>query len=193
LESIGDEAESLNHLVGNLLDMTRLEAGALTVQKEWQSVEELVGAVLNRLGRKLAERAIVTRVPPDLPLLFVDGVLIQQVLVNLLENAEKYSPPSAAIEISASSLGKTVVIEVADHGPGLPPGDEKRVFEKFYRSPAVRSRSGAGLGLTICRGIVELHGGKIWAKNHQEGGAVFGFSLPVEEQPPPVPVEAPSA
>jgi len=193
LESIGDEAESLNHLVGNLLDMTRLEAGALTVQKEWQSVEELVGAVLNRLGRKLAERAIVTRVPPDLPLLFVDGVLIQQVLANLLENAEKYSPPSAAIEISASSLGKTVVIEVADHGPGLPPGDEKRVFEKFYRSPAVRSRSGAGLGLTICRGIVELHGGKIWAKNHRDGGAVFGFSLPVEEQPSPVPVEAPSA
>ncbi|MFL5245187.1 MAG: DUF4118 domain-containing protein [Gemmataceae bacterium] len=190
LESIGDEAESLNNLVGNLLDMTRLEAGALTVQKEWQSVEELVGAVLNRLGRKLAERAIVTRVPADLPLLFVDGVLIQQVLANLLENAEKYSPPNGAIEISASPFGRAVVIKVADHGPGLPPGDEKRVFEKFYRSPAVRSRSGAGLGLTICRGIVELHGGKIWAENRGEGGAVFAFSLPVEEQPSPVPLEA---
>jgi two-component system, OmpR family, sensor histidine kinase KdpD len=190
LESISEEAESLNHLVGNLLDMTRLDAGAVTVQKEWQSVEELVGAVLNRLSRKLAGRDVVTRLPADLPLIKVDALLIQQVLLNLLENAEKYSPSDAPIELSASAKGKTLTIEVADRGPGLPPGDEKRVFEKFYRSPAARSRSGVGLGLTICRGIVELHGGTISVRNRAGGGAVFSFTLPVEEQPSPVPAEA---
>jgi len=190
LESIYEEAESLNRLVGNLLDMTRLDAGAVTVQKEWQSVEELVGAVLNRLSRKLADRAVTTRLPADLPLIYVDALLIQQVLLNLLENAEKYSPPSAPIEIAASSADKKVTIEVGDRGPGLPAGDEKRIFEKFYRSPAARSRSGVGLGLTICRGIVELHGGKIWARNRDGGGALFGFALPLEEQPSEVPPEA---
>jgi two-component system sensor histidine kinase KdpD len=190
LESIYEEAESLNHLVGNLLDMTRLDAGAVSVQKEWQSVEELVGAVLNRLSRKLAARTVTTRLPVDLPLIYVDALLIQQVLLNLLENAEKYSPPNAPIEISASSMDRKVTIEVGDRGPGLPQGDEKRIFEKFYRSPAARSRSGVGLGLTICRGIVELHGGKIWARNRDGGGAVFGFSLPLEEQPSEVPTEA---
>jgi two-component system sensor histidine kinase KdpD len=189
-ESIYEEAESLNHLVGNLLDMTRLEAGAVTVQKEWQSVEELVGAVLNRLARKLADRPVSTQLPGDLPLIYVDALLIQQVLLNLLENAEKYSPQHAPIEISAASSAGTVTIEVGDRGPGLPAGDEKRIFEKFYRSPAARSRSGVGLGLTICRGIVELHGGKIWARNRDGGGAVFGFSLPVEEQPSEIPPEA---
>jgi two-component system sensor histidine kinase KdpD len=193
LESIYEEAQTLNRLVGNLLDMTRLDAGAVTVQKEWQSVEELVGAVLNRLSRKLADRPIETRIPEDLPLIFVDAVLIQQVLVNLLENAERVSPSEAPIEVSAQSSGQTVTIEVADRGPGLPPGDEKRVFEKFYRSTAARSGSGAGLGLTICRGIVELHGGKIQARNREGGGAVFGFSLPLEEQPSPIPVEGVSA
>jgi two-component system, OmpR family, sensor histidine kinase KdpD len=190
LESIYEEAESLNHLVGNLLDMTRLDAGAVSVQKEWQSVEELVGAVLNRLSRKLADRAVTTRLPADLPLIYVDALLIQQVLLNLLENAEKYSPPSAPIEITASTSDKKVTIEVGDRGPGLPAGDEKRIFEKFYRSPAARSRSGVGLGLTICRGIVELHGGKIWARNRDGGGALFGFALPLEEQPSEVPPEA---
>jgi two-component system sensor histidine kinase KdpD len=193
LESIYDEAESLNHLVSNLLDMTRLEAGGLTVQKEWQSVEELVGAVLNRLSPKLANRPIDTKIPADLPLISVDATLIQQVLLNLLENADKYSPPDRPIEIRASSQARSVTLEVSDHGPGLPAGDEKRVFEKFYRSPTISSRSGAGLGLTICRGIIELHGGKIWAKNREGGGTTFGFSLPVEEQPAPLPVEPQAA
>jgi two-component system sensor histidine kinase KdpD len=189
LESVYEEAESLNRLVGNLLDMTRLDAGAVIVQKEWQSVEELVGAVLNRLARKLANRPVATHVPANLPLIYVDALLIQQVLLNLLENAEKYSPPDAPIEISAFSSDRKVTIEVADRGLGLPPGDEKRIFEKFYRSTAARARSGVGLGLTISRGIVELHGGKIWARNRDGGGAVFGFSLPLEEQPPGIPPE----
>jgi two-component system sensor histidine kinase KdpD len=153
-------------------------------------VEELVGAVLNRLNPKLANRPIVTKVPADLPLISVDAILIQQVLLNLLDNADKYSPPDAPLEVLASSQGRTVTLEVSDRGPGLPAGDEKRVFEKFYRSTAVNSRSGAGLGLTICRGIIELHGGKIWAKNRDGGGTTFGFSLPVEDQPAPLPAEA---
>jgi two-component system sensor histidine kinase KdpD len=193
LESIYDEAESLNRLVGNLLDMTRLDAGALTVRKEWQSVEELVGVVLNRLARKLADRQVTTRLPVDLPLIHGDALLLQQVLLNLLENAEKYSPPGAPIEISAFASEGKVTIEVADRGPGLPPGDEQRVFEKFYRSPTARSRSGVGLGLTISRGIVELHGGKIWARPRDGGGAVFGFSLPLEEQPAALPMETTNA
>jgi two-component system sensor histidine kinase KdpD len=109
--------------------------------------------------------------------------------LNLFENADKYSPPDRPIEVMASSQARTVTLEVSDHGPGLPPGDEKRVFEKFYRSPTTSSRSGAGLGLTICRGIIELHGGKIWARNRDGGGTTFGFSLPVEEQPAPLPAE----
>jgi two-component system, OmpR family, sensor histidine kinase KdpD len=189
LESIYEEAESLNRLVGNLLDMTRLDAGAVAVQKEWQSVEELVGAVLNRLSRKLDNRQVITRVPADLPLIYVDALLIQQVLLNLLENAEKYSRPDAPIEISVYAADKKVTIEVADRGPGLPEGDEKRIFEKFYRSPTARSRSGVGLGLTISRGIAELHGGSIWAHSREGGGAVFGVSLPVEEQPTEIPPE----
>src|SRR5262249_37418746 len=149
----------------------------------WQSVEELVGVVLNRLARKLAGRAVTTRIPVDLPLINVDALLMQQVLLNLLENAEKYSPSGAPIEIAAVASDGKVTIEVADRGPGLPSGDEQRVFEKFYRSLTARSRSGVGLGLTISRGIVELHGGRIWTRPREGGGAVFGFSLPLEEQP----------
>jgi two-component system sensor histidine kinase KdpD len=188
LQSISDEVESLNQLVGNLLDMTRLEAGALTVHREWHSLEEIVGVVLNRLGPHLAGRPVTTRLPPDLPLVFVDATLLQQVLINLLENAHRYSPPGAAIDIAASVTGKALTVEVADHGPGLAPGDEERVFEKFYRTAQHHTRSGVGLGLSICRGIVELHGGRIWAEN-QNGGAVFRFSLPLEGRPPEVRVE----
>jgi two-component system sensor histidine kinase KdpD len=141
------------------------------------------------LSPKLANRPIDTKIPAELPLISVDATLIQQVLLNLLENADKYSPPDSPIEIRALSQARSVTLEVSDHGPGLPPGDEKRVFEKFYRSPTLTSRSGAGLGLTICRGIIELHGGKIWAKNREGGGTTFGFSLPVEEQPAHLPSE----
>jgi two-component system sensor histidine kinase KdpD len=188
LQSISDEAEALNQLVGNLLDMTRLEAGALTVNREWHSAEEIVGVVLNRLSHRLQDRPIATRLPPDLPLVFVDATLIQQVLVNLLENADRYSPPGAPIEIAVTTSGKWLTFEVADHGPGLPPGDEQRVFEKFYRSPHGGSRSGVGLGLSICRGIVELHGGRIWAEN-RDRGAVFRFTLPLEGRAPEVRAE----
>ena len=109
-------------------------------------------------------------------------MLIEQVFINLLENAIKYTPAHSPIDLSAAADGAAIVIAVADRGPGLPPGDEQRIFEKFYRAraPASRNGSGVGLGLTICRGIVEAHGGRIWAENRSGGGAVFRFTLPIE-------------
>ncbi len=182
-ESIYDEAESLNRLVTNLLDMTRLESGALPLQREWHSVEELVGAALARLERALRGRRVAAAVPADLPLIFVDGVLLEQVLVNLLDNALKHTPAGAAIGVAARATGDAVVVEVSDDGPGLPPGDEERVFEKFYRGGA-RS-AGFGLGLPICRAIVEAHGGHIRAEAGRPVGAAFVFTLPRTAAPAP--------
>jgi two-component system sensor histidine kinase KdpD len=127
--------------------------------------------------------------PADLPLVPIDDVLIEQVFVNLLENAVKYTPADCPLRIIATASDRQVTVEVADHGPGLPRGDETRVFEKFYR--AGDSRGGAGLGLAICRGIVQAHGGRIWAQNLPEGGVAFLFTLPLPEtRPPAVPVDA---
>jgi two-component system sensor histidine kinase KdpD len=116
-------------------------------------------------------------------------LLIQQVLVNLLENAVRHTPPGTPIEIAAALDGRTLVVEVSDRGPGLPSGDPDRLFEKFYRAVAAGMQSGSGLGLAICRGIVELHGGKIHAENRPGGGAVFRFSLPLGENPPAIPLQ----
>jgi two-component system sensor histidine kinase KdpD len=188
-QSIYDEAERLNRLVRNLLDMTKLQAGAVTVNKEWQPLEEVVGAALTRLEKLLGDHPVSTELPVDLPLVPIDGVLIEQAMVNLLENAVKYTPPRALIEISAWRDAGAVVVEVADHGPGLPPGEEQRIFDKFYRAPTVGSTTGVGLGLTICRAIIEAHGGRIWAENRPGGGAAFRFTLPVEGQPPEIKAE----
>ena len=182
--SILDESERLNRLVANLLDMTRLQAGALEVRKQWQPVEEVIGAALARLARQLKDHPVTTHVAADLPFVPLDDLLVQQVLVNLLENAARHTPAGTPIEISARQEGDSIVIEVADRGPGLPPGDPNRLFEKFYRAGDSKTRTGAGLGLAICRGIVQLHGGKIQAENRPGGGAVFRFSLPLEGEPP---------
>jgi two-component system sensor histidine kinase KdpD len=179
-QAIYEEAGRLNRLLRNLLDMTRLEAGALQVNKELQPLEEVIGAALSRLEEPLADRVVNIRLPDELPFVPIDSVLIEQVFINLLENAIKYTPPASPIDLSASTDGASVVIEVADRGPGLPPGDEQRIFEKFYRASTSPNGRGVGLGLTICRGIVEAHGGRIWAENRSGGGAVFRFTLPVE-------------
>ena len=192
LVSVLEEAERLNRLVANLLDMTRLEAGALEVRKEWQSLEEIVGAALGRLSRQLKDHPVAARIQPDLPLVPMDDLLIQQVLVNLLENAVKYAPAGTPIEVRASAEEGFLGVEVADRGPGLPPADVERVFEKFYRTSDSTGRPGAGLGLAICRGIVELHGGKIHAQNRGDGGAVFRFTLPLAASPPTVPSPQPA-
>lgn len=186
LQMISEEVDALNRLVGNLLDMTRLEAGVITLQRDWQSTEEIVGAALHRLTARLKDHPIATRLAADLPLTYVDGMLIQQVLVNLLENAAKYSPPKSPIEISARLSGQRLIVEVADRGQGFPPDQEQMIFEKFFRLASSNSRAGAGLGLTICRGIVELHGGRIHARNRPGGGAILTFELPIERQAPEV-------
>jgi len=179
-QTIYEEADRLNRLLRNLLDMTRLESGALQIHKELQPLEEVLGAALSRLEEPLADRAVNIQLPDDLPFVPIDSVLIEQVFINLLENAIKYTPAHSPIDLSASQDGASIVITVADRGPGLPPGDEQRIFEKFYRARAPQNGSGVGLGLTICRGIVEAHGGRIWAENRSGGGAVFRFTLPIE-------------
>lgn len=189
LKTILEEAERMTRLIANLLDMIRVESGALEVQKEWQPLEEVIGVALIRLDVRLRDHPVQVRLPSDLPLVPLDAVLIEQVFVNLLENAVKYTPASTPIEISAVAEGDTVRVEVADRGPGLPAGEEARVFDKFYRAPAALAQGGIGLGLTICRGIVTAHGGRIWAENRPGGGAVFRFTLPVGGVPP-VPILA---
>ena len=154
------------------------------MHRDWQPIEEVIGVVLNRLSRRLDDRLVTTHLDPDLPLVAFDDLLIQQVLMNLLENAIKFAPAGTPIDISASANDKQLVVEVADRGPGLPGEDSQRIFEKFYRAPASANRSGVGLGLAVCRGIVELHGGRIWAENRVGGGAVFRFTLPRQGSPP---------
>jgi two-component system sensor histidine kinase KdpD len=183
--SILEEAERLNRLIKNLLDMTRLESGAVKVNREWLSVEEVVGAALNRMETRLAGREVRVSVPAALPLVPFDAVLIEQVLINLLENALKYG--ADPIELSAVAQIGAVMIEVADHGPGIAAGEEARVFDKFHRAAREGSPGGVGLGLAICRGIVAAHGGKIWVSNREQGGASFRFTLPIVGEPPRLP------
>jgi two-component system sensor histidine kinase KdpD len=185
LESVRDEAEHLNRLVQNLLEMTRLESGSLKLHHDWHPIEEVVGAALRRLGKRLAGRRVDVALAPDLPLALMDDVLVEQVLINLLDNALKYTPAGSAIRIAATASDDRVTVEVDDHGPGLPRGEEERVFEKFYRGAATPER-GAGLGLAIVKGIVHAHGGHVWAHNLPEGGAAFFFTLPLAETPPPL-------
>jgi two-component system sensor histidine kinase KdpD len=189
LESIRDEADRLNRLVQNLLEMTRLESGALQLRRDWHPLEEVVGAALGRLAARIGRRQVVVTIPPELPLVPIDDVLIEQVLLNLVENALKYSADGRPIRILATATDAQVTVEVADAGTGLPQGQEELVFEKFTRAAA--DGPGAGLGLAICRGIVDAHGGHIWAQNLPEGGAAFLFTLPLAGRAPAsVPADA---
>jgi two-component system, OmpR family, sensor histidine kinase KdpD len=188
LETICEEAERLDRLVRNLLDMTKVEAGALQVKREWVPLEEIVGSALARVEVTLVGRPVAISLPPDLPLLSVDAVLFEQVFVNLLENAVKYTPAQSEIDIRAHAEGGLIVITVADRGPGVPSGTETRVFEKFFRTGATNV-PGAGLGLAICRGVVEAHGGTITAVNRDGGGASFVIRLPAPKDSPVVPAE----
>lgn len=181
-QTICEEAEHLHRLIRNILDMTRLESGVIRVMKEWQSLEEIVGVVLNRLGDRLGDRPVATRLPPELPLISFEPLLIEQVLTNLLENALKYTPQGTPLELSAAVKDGEVEVEVADRGPGLPAGEEERIFEKFVRGAG--AGHGVGLGLTICRAIVAAHNGRIWAENRTGGGSAFHFTLPLGGTPP---------
>jgi two-component system, OmpR family, sensor histidine kinase KdpD len=185
-QAIQEEADRLNRLVQNLLEMTRLESGGVQVRKDWHPLEEVVGSALARVEKHLGRRRVEIRLPPDLPLVPLDPLLVEQVLINLLDNAIKYAPSDAPIEISAAVEGQAVSVTVADRGPGFAPGEETRVFEKFYRGQDAGKRSGAGLGLAIARGMVEVHGGQIVAESRPGGGALFRFSLPLMAKPPEV-------
>ncbi len=190
LDTIQEEGHRLNRLVRNLLDMTRLQAGALHVHKEWQHVEEVIGSALTRLEDRLIGRTIETHLPDDLPMAPFDPILIEQVLINLLENAIKYTPPGSPIEVSARRVDMAVEVCVSDRGPGVPSADVERIFEKFYRVGAAGAGGGGvGLGLTICKGVVTAHGGRLWVEPRAGGGASFRFTIPLEGRAPTVRLE----
>ena len=185
LQTICEEAERLTRLVENLLHMTRLSAGQIRVEKQWHPLEDVIGSALNRLEKRLTDREVEVRLPEELPLASFDPVLIEQVLVNLLENAVKYSPPGSPLQITADATADGVWLSVADRGRGITVGEEERLFEMFYRgAEATSDQRGAGLGLAICRAIVQAHGGTIRIENRQGGGACALFTLPHDGKPP---------
>jgi two-component system, OmpR family, sensor histidine kinase KdpD len=181
--TIYDEAIRMAGLANNLLDMARLEAGAVVLNRQWQPLEEVVGGALAGLTARIANHPVTVKLPRDLPLVEIDSLMIERVFANLLENAVKYTPPGTPIEISAATDRNELVVTVSDHGHGIPAGEEERIFEKFHRVASEGNQGGAGLGLTICRAIMEAHGGRIWADNLPAGGAAFHFTLPLTEPP----------
>jgi two-component system, OmpR family, sensor histidine kinase KdpD len=181
--SIEHEADRLNRLVSNLLDMSRIEDGALKLEEEWYTLPELIQDVLGRLRPLLQGRVVRTDVPDDLPPVKLDYVMIDQVLTNLIENAVRYTPAGSPIDVSAKRAGEQVVISVADRGPGIPSAELERVFDKFYRVLNGRQNAGyptgSGLGLAVSKGVIEAHGGRIWAEPREGGGVVFSMALPL--------------
>ena len=176
-ENIQEEGERLSRLVKNLLQTTRLQSGTVIVRKERYPLEEVVGTALERLARLLQNRSVTVRIPTDLPPVPIDAVLFEQALINLLENAARHTPAGSPIHVAAKRMADAFEVSIADEGPGLDASDLERVFEKFYHHS---SSSGTGLGLTICRAIVDAHGGRVWVENRPEGGAVFRMVLPME-------------
>ena len=186
-----DEAMRLNSLVNNLLDMARLQSGTVKLNRQWQPVEEVIGCAIKACAAQLGGHAVNVTLPPDLPLLEFDQALIERVLCNLLENAAKYAGTASRIEIRARAKDTEVEIWVQDNGPGLPAGMEEAIFEKFARGQTESATPGVGLGLAICRSIMQAHGGAIKAENRPEGGARFTLLLPLG-QPPALAAEDPS-
>jgi len=180
LDAAWEEAGRLNRFVGNLLDMTRLEAGAVTLKEELCDIQDLVGCALAALEQRIGARDVKVQLPDGLPLVRLDMALMTQVLVNLLDNALKYSPHASIIDIAARVDDGRLTLEVSDRGPGVPESDLKRIFDKFYRIPVPEGAGGTGLGLSICKGIVEAHGGKIQAENRAGGGLRVIVTLPVK-------------
>jgi two-component system sensor histidine kinase KdpD len=174
-----DEAHRMSALVSNLLDMARIESGDVKLNLEWQPLEEVVGSALRAARGMLKQHAVEVRLADDLPLVRLDAMLIERVLVNLLENASKYTPAGSRVTLAAEVVGDQLSVSVSDDGPGLPPGREEAVFQKFTRGERESATPGVGLGLSICRAIVESHGGKIVAKNRHGGGASFILTLPL--------------
>ncbi len=188
---VRDQARRTAQLVEKLLDMARLESGQVQLRKDWQSLEELVGSALKSLETTLVGRPIVVALPPDVPLLQADAVLIERVLVNLIENAAKYTPSGSEIRIAARVEQERIEVMVEDRGPGPPAGRESSIFDKFTRGEPESAIPGVGLGLAICRAIVSAHGGSIRAETRQGGGARFVFTLPLATPPALEPEDEP--
>jgi two-component system sensor histidine kinase KdpD len=184
--AIDEEADHLNMLVGNLLDMSRIESGALKPKREWNILSEIIGSVLLRMRHLAEAHQVEVDVPETLPLIPVDYVLLEQVFTNLISNGLKYAPPNSLISIHANIEDEMIHVQVSNQGPQVPAEHLERIFDKFYRITAADRVTGTGLGLSICKGIVEAHGGRIWATNVSDG-LVFNFTLPLawEGMPPP--------
>ena len=184
-QTITEQSLRTAQLVSNLLDMARLQAGSVTLRWDWQSLEELAGSAIRSVESALAAHPVRVELPADLPLLYGDAVLLERVLANLFENAAKYSPAGTPITLTAHLEGPLMVIEVADEGPGLPGNDAEDLFRKFTRGDKESSTPGVGLGLAICRAIVQAHGGSISAANRPPPahGAVLRWTLPHRESP----------
>lgn len=184
-DAVAEEAERLDRMVANLLDMTRLEGGVV-LRREWLPPEEIVGGALTRVERRLHDRPVRVDVEDGLPLVHLDPVLAERLLVNLVDNAIKHTPPTTPIDVVARSEGGRVVIEVGDRGPGLPQGDEERIFERFQRGRGAAT-DGTGLGLAIGRTIARAHGAELTAHARPGGGALFRLLLAAGDAPPPAP------
>jgi two-component system sensor histidine kinase KdpD len=184
-DSVFRQARDMADVMGNVLQMTRLESGAIALQRDWDSLAEIAGSALQRVAARLEQHRVMVDLPPDLPLLRVDAILIEQVLGNLLENAARHTPPGTLVRLRAGVQEGELVVSVEDFGPGLQPEDFKRLFAKFHRGSAEGPAGGVGLGLAICRAILKLHGGRIWAEQLPGGGSAFRFALPLEAPPQP--------
>ncbi|HZX31195.1 MAG TPA: two-component system sensor histidine kinase KdpD, partial [Rhodocyclaceae bacterium] len=188
--SLQEEALRISSQVDNLLDMARLQAGRVELNRQWQPLDEVIGSALKTMDRALSDHRVKVSLDEDLPLVEIDSVLMERVFCNLLENASKYTPGGSVVEILASATDSAVQVRVEDNGPGLPAGKEEIIFKKFERGQAESATPGVGLGLAICRAIVEAHGGEIHGENRPQGGARFVFSLP-RGTPPDVGHEEP--
>jgi len=183
LTGLHDQAIRMQNLVLNLLDMARLQSGTVKLNSDWHLLEEIVGSAINGLQATLQNHRVVVTLMEDIPLLYVDAILIERVLSNLLDNACKYSDAGTTITISAKQQGGQVSVTFSDEGQGLPPGMETSIFQKFTRGKSESTIPGVGLGLSICKAIVEAHGGKIWAEKNEKVGTTFTFTLPVKTPP----------
>ena len=181
LQVAREEAERLNRIIGNLLDLSRLEAGALRINRQPSNVMDLVGSAVEQLGTRRSERQIIIDVDEALPYVSVDFSLIVQSIVNVLDNALKYSPLGTPIEIRANRENHEIRIAVFDQGLGIPPQDLEHIFDKFPRIQRPDKATGTGLGLSICKGIIEAHGGHITARNREGKGIVISIYLPIEQ------------
>jgi two-component system, OmpR family, sensor histidine kinase KdpD len=185
------KARDMSQLLTNVLELMRMEFGSGTLRTDWHAIDDLVALALRTNQARLAQWRTVLDLPLDLPMILVEATLVVQILSNLLENAAKYTPPGTTITISAAAREKTLLLVVADDGPGLPPGDSEHLFEKFHRGRSESNIVGVGLGLAICRAAARLHGGDIHAMDNAGGGARFEITLPLEPQVDGVPLTEP--